>query len=166
MAERSGRATPGPETSTFHRDEPEALVARMTELAAARRGWVNLSPGVVDEGAVPQDDGLFALFSGRGPLVPLCTWSPGEERRHGVAPASVGLQHRAGPKAVARLAALAHPVPSGWAVLQDHPRRGLVLRVAPETTPGEALVWLLAAGERLCAVPVTGWWFASVFPGT
>jgi hypothetical protein len=55
------------------------------------------------------------------------------------------------------------PVPAGWSVTQDHPRRGLVVRPVTGTTPealDEVLAWLLAATRALCPVPRTGEWRA------
>jgi len=96
--------------------------------------------------------------------VPLCTWTPGEVRRRGVEPASVGVQHAAGPKVVRRLAELgAPPVPDGWLVVQDHPKRGLVVRPAVVAGPEAVLSWLLGVGEALCLPPVSGWWTAAVY---
>jgi hypothetical protein len=106
---------------------------------------------------------LFGVFSASGPVVPLCTWTPGERRRRGVEPAAVGIQHAAGPKAVRRLAASPAPVPDGWDVVQDHPRRGLVVRPPEGEGPAAVLAWLLGAGEVLCGPPVSGWWTAAVF---
>ncbi len=158
---------PPTETLEFLRTEPDELVSRMAAMAAERRGWVNLSPVVQEDdeggaGAV-RSAGLFGLFGGSGPPVPLCTWTPGEARRRGVEPASVGLQHAAGPKVVRRLAEVGAPVPDGWTVGQDHPRRGLVVHPPAAVGPEAVLRWLLGAGEALCVLPVTGWWRAAVY---
>ena len=163
---------PPSETLEFLRSGPDAVVERMVSMAAAHRGWINLRPRVHDEegsnvdalDATPvQPAGLFSVFGGGGPPVPLCTWAPGEVRRRGAEPASVGIQHAVGPKAAQWLAEFGTPVPDGWAVTQDHARRGLVVRPSREASPAEVLEWLLLAGDALCRLPLTGWWRAAVF---
>ena len=150
------------EVVEFARDQPADILSRMATLATERNGWINLQPEVVDEETAPAD-GLFGVFSGRGPEVPLCTWTPGELSRRGPKPPSIGVQHRTGPRAVARLAGLGHDVPSNWLVVQDHPRRGLVVLVAPDEAHERVLAWLMDTGEALCPLRVTGRWTASVF---
>jgi hypothetical protein len=153
----------------FLRAEPDAVLERMTTMAAAHRGWINLRPRVYDEddddGAAPrgQGAGLFSVFGSAGPPVPLCTWAPGEERRRGVERPSVGMQHAVGPKAARWLAEFGTPVPDGWLVTQDHPKRGLVVRPPADATAQAVLGWLLEAGDAVCRLPLTGWWRAAVF---
>jgi hypothetical protein len=149
---------PPTETLEFLRDEPDAVVERMAALADAHRGWVNLRPLVpgddADDGAPVRAAGIFGVFGGTGPPVPLCTWTPEE----------VGIQHAAGPKVARRLVELrAPPVPDGWGVTQDHPKRGLVVRPSPDASVAEVLRWLVAVGEALCQRPVSGWWLAAVY---
>jgi hypothetical protein len=115
-------------------------------------GWVNLRPAIDPDDAPPDpSSGLFALFGARGPVVPLCTWNPGER--------SAGIEHGTGPKVARRL-----EIPPGWRVAQDHPRRGLVVVVPLGTGDDEALHWLIAAGTLLCPVPTTGTWVAEIRP--
>jgi len=162
---------PPSETLQFLRSEPDVVAERMTTMAAAHGGWINLRPQVHDEGGAEdapeatavQPAGLFSVFGGGGPPVPLCTWTPGEQRRRGVEPASVGIQHAVGPKAARWLVEFGTPVPDGWAVVQDHPRRGLVVRPPADATSEVVLGWLLEAGDALCRLPLTGWWRAAVF---
>ena len=163
-------ARPPSETLEFLRREPGAVVERMAALSAAHRGWINLRPlGHEYEagGEAPvRPAGLFGVFGGLGPPVPLCTWTPGEVRRRGPEPASVGVQHAAGPKVVRRLMELgAPPLPEGWVVAQDHPKRGLVVHPRPEAAQAEVLQWLLGVGEALSLPPVSGWWHAAVYEG-
>jgi hypothetical protein len=112
-------------------------------------GWVNLQPEVADAGEDPTTSGFFAVFGARGPAVPFCTWMPGER--------SAGIQHGTGPKLASRI-----DVPAGWRVAQDHPRRGLVVRVPDGVADEVVLAWLLATGEVLCARPLLGRWVAEV----
>lgn len=140
------------------------LLVRMRELAERRDGWVNLQPVPTGEqpGIRRARAGLFALFSARGPELPVATWVPGELTRKGIEPDSIGLQHAGGPKARLRLAELGVPIPTGWRVLADHPRRGLVLELPPATPPAEALDWLLRAGPALSPVTLPERWVAVV----
>ena len=48
----------------------------------------------------------------------------------------LGLLHQAGPKAVRKLSEAGLDVPDHWAVLADHPRRGLVIAIHPESGEG------------------------------
>lgn len=116
--------------------------------AMADAQWVNVQP---DSDAPPQSSGFFSAFSGAGPSVPFGTWHRAEH--------SIGLQHGTGPKLARRV-----DIPRGWAVLQDHPRRGLVLRVPADTSDAEALAWLVARATELCTVELSGRWVAEVHP--
>ena len=113
------------------------------------RGWINLQPGVAEEHLPPPTGSLFGLFSARGPMIPLCTWHPGER--------SAGVQHATGPKVAKRV-----DIPAGWRIVQDHPRRGLVVRVPVGVPDVDVLRWLVAVGDHLCAVPTTGQWLAEL----
>jgi hypothetical protein len=76
---------------------------------------------------------------------------------------NVGLMHPTGAKAIARLAEAGVAVPDGWMLVQDHPRRGLVLRTAPDTDQADIVTWCVQAGTALCMVDMTGQWQAVVF---
>jgi hypothetical protein len=78
---------------------------------------------------------------------------------------SLGIQHSTGPKVVARLASLDLPLPQGWRWQQDHPRRGLVVRVPADVAHAVQLDWLLRAGAALSIVPLTGEWEARIREG-
>ncbi|HXQ44210.1 MAG TPA: hypothetical protein VN816_06200 [Acidimicrobiales bacterium] len=157
-------ATPA-ETLTFTPDHPDAVVARMDRLASAHHGWINITPLVREEDEPPPQMGLSTLFSGPAHDVPVCTWVPGKAGRKGIEPDSLGIQHNAGTKTVALLATLGVPVPPGWRREQDHPRRGLVLRVPAGVARSEQLSWLLDAATHLSRVPLTGRWEARVRAG-
>lgn len=134
----------------------------MVALAAAGRGWVNLSPGLDLDAAPPPRSTLGRMFSGRGPTVPLATWAPAQDRD----PSTAGIEHGEGPGAAALLAEARTPVPDGWRVLQDHPKRGFVVAIPAATTTEEldtVLRWLLRAAGALCAWPRTGEWRAMVY---
>ncbi len=150
----------------FQPDRPDDVVAAMEAVGGAGAGWVNFEPAVDAEDIAAAGSSTFALFSGRGPVVPLGTWTPAMTPRRGRRePAMLGLQHPAGTRAKPLLAQLGHPVPDGWAIVQDHVRKGLVMALPDEVTPGEALVWLLRAARLLSTVPLTGGWRAAVYAG-
>ena len=142
----------------FSPDHPGEVLAVMADIADRHQGWVNFEPSVHVEDAPVADTGVFSLFSGRGPTVPLGTWTPesapGRGRRE---PAMIGLQHGAGAKVKVRLAEMGHPVPEGWVVVQDHAKKGLVVALPPTADPAEAVRWLVDAAARLSPVPLTGW---------
>lgn len=136
----------------------------MVAMSEAQKGWVNFEPAVNEDDVPPEGSGAFSVFSGRGPVVPLGTWTPGTTtRRRRAEPAMLGLQHPAGSKAKPLLAGAGHPVPDGWFVAQDHVRKGLVVHLPPDVGPGEALAWLLRAGRLLSTIPLTGGWRAAIY---
>jgi hypothetical protein len=150
-----------PEVFEFRPPDIGAVIAAMNELAAAQHGWITLQPGIDPDDEPPPKTLFGALFSGTGPPVPVCTWVAPEAGQKPPHP-ELGLLHKAGPKAVRRLDEHGIVVPEHWVVLADHPRRGLVIAVHPESPNGEVLDWLLAAGIALTRVPLTGAWQASI----
>lgn len=112
--------------------------------------FANLHPGV-DAEQVPARSSLTNLFGNRGPMVPLATWTPEE----------IGLQHMAGQRVTRFLADKGVPVPEGWYVVSDHPKRGLVVRPY-DATPEDALRWLVRAATVTCPLEITGPWHAVV----
>lgn len=149
----------------FRVDDTAAVLAHMQRLAAAHRGWLNLQPGVGEEDVPPPAGGLGILFSMPSHEVPVCTWVPGRVARGEQQPDSIGVQHATGTRVVARLSGLGVPLPEGWRWVQDHPRRGLVVRTPVGTPYAEQLAWLLEAGTALATVPLTGEWRALVYEG-
>ena len=147
----------------FHEDRRAPVVARMRAMTAAGAGWINFSPGLDVDEPPPERSALSALLAARGPTVPLATWAPAQGRE----PASAGIQHAQGPRTVAMLADRGVPLPDGWRVRQDHPRRGLV--VVPPAGDGQDLdadlAWLLRAAAALCPVRRTGEWRAYCYEG-
>jgi hypothetical protein len=61
-----------------------------------------------------------------------------------------------------RLTAAGQALPAGRRLVQDHPRRGLVVAPAPGADNSEVLVWILEAGMVLSAIRLTGSWHAEV----
>lgn len=152
--------TSQPRYVEFQPDRADEVVAAME----AGVGWINFEPAVEVDDVAAAGSSTFAIFSGRGPVVPLGTWTPattqGRGRRE---PAMLGLQHPAGSKAKPLLAELGHPVPDGWAVVQDHVRKGLVVALPDGVAAGDALAWLLRAARLLSTIPLQGGWRAAIY---
>ncbi len=146
----------------FRLGDDGAVLDHMGRLGDARRGWVNLQPGIREEDVPPRPGGLAVLFALPAHDVPVCTWVPGTQDME---PDSLGVLHSTGTKVVARLAGLGVPLPEGWRWTQDNPRRGLVVRTPVGTTHDAQLTWLLQAGTVLATVPLTGEWRALVYEG-
>jgi hypothetical protein len=143
----------------FRESRRDSVVRHMVAMAEAGGGWINFSPGLDLDVPPPPTSPLTSLFSSRGPTVPLATWMAA----HGRDPATAGIQHPGGPGARAQLAELGAPVPDAWRVVQDHPRRGLVVVPPPGISATEldmVLAWLLTATGALCPWPRTGEWRA------
>lgn len=158
--------TSEPRYVEFQPDRAGEVVAAMEAVGGAGAGWVNFEPAVEAEDVAAAGSGTFAMFSGRGPVVPLATWTPARTPRRGRRePAMIGLQHPAGSKAKPLLAELGHPVPDGWTVVQDHVRKGLVVALPEGVPAADALAWLLRAARLLSTIPLTGQWRAAVYAG-
>jgi hypothetical protein len=134
-------------------------------------GWVNLLPRIPEDVALPATPGPFAVFSKRGPAVPMASWvveAPKRKRAGptlagptpsgstlagptlGEASVEIGILHpAAGP-----VRALLQPLPDGFHVTQDHPKRGLVIRSESTSTidTRETVAWVLASLTELCRV--------------
>jgi hypothetical protein len=158
-----------PTVVEFHETRRAPIVARMAAMVDAGAGWVNFSPGLDVDEPPPDRTALGSLLASRGPVVPLATWAPPQGRE----PASAGIQHAQGPRAVATLAERGVALPAGWRVRQDHPRRGLIVvptggsdagaaarSPSDESALDEVLDWLLRAAGALCPVRRTGEWRA------
>lgn len=143
----------------FAEDKRQPVLDQMLAMAETGRGWLNLSPGL-DMDAPPQPrSALGQIFGSRGPTVPLATWTPAQRRQ----PATAGIEHGEGPRVKDRLDELGVPVPEAWKVVQDHPKRGLVVVMRSPEGPAQldsVLSWLLRATGALCAWPRTGEWRA------
>ena len=158
--------TSEPRYVEFQPDRADAVVAAMEAVGERGTGWVNLEPAVEVDDVAAAGSSTFALFSGRGPVVPLGTWTPAKVSRRGRRePAMLGLQHPAGSKAKPLLAQLGHPVPDGWVVVQDHVRKGLVVALPEGTDIADALTWLLRAARLLSTIPLSGGWRAAIYAG-
>ncbi len=154
---------PLPEQIEFTADATGAALAALDELVAAGRGWLNLFPEVEEDLARAVTPSVVgALFRTPGPPIPQATFLPATESRRGRVPPQLGMTHGVGAMIVRRLAEKGLPLPEGWTVVQDHVRRGLVLRLDDPPDTMVVLGWALKAAEELCPIPVTGGWLAEV----
>jgi len=53
-------------------------------------------------------------------------------------------------------------VPAGWTVVQDNPKRGLVVRPSVDAGPADVLEWLLRATAALCPYELPTSWLAKL----
>ena len=154
---------PPPEHLEFRLDNRAPVIDTMVRLNRDRDGWLNLQPDVQYEDIPDTGPSLGRLFSARGPAVPLGSWVPARKRKRGAEPASLGLQHAGGPKAMWRLRDGGLVLPAGWKVLADHPKRGLVLEVPDGASPQDTLDWLLQAAIKLTSFELPPTWHAGLF---
>ncbi len=151
----------------FSADELTQIVACMARLAGAGDGWINLIPKITDDDERPTSLGFFTLFGGGGTGVTMCTWVPGSHDQRGRNQPSLGITHVTGHRVVAELQSLAVPIPETWLVEQDHPRRGLVLRVPSDEPHEQVLAWALrAVGALRTPRPIRGWRADIYLPAT
>ena len=138
--------------------EMEVLVARGDGL-----GWINIGPGLRDDqiDRLPAPTVLGRWFSGRGPAVPMATWTPPRRGSAGSQPV-VGVEHGAGPKALDRLRDAGAPLPAEWRKVQDHAKNGIVVHPPSETPHTEVLGWLLSVCWALCPIDIEDHWLAEV----
>ena len=145
----------------FRRDDTTGVLDLMREFHGGG-GWINFHPAVDPDEVPPDSGGILALFSARGPQVPLCTWTPDEpSQRH--PHVSLGLQHGTGGKAAPHLERLGVTVDARWRVMGDSPKRGMVVGVPADDPDDTVLRWLLDAGTALCPVDPMGRWVAEVY---
>jgi hypothetical protein len=155
-----------PEEIEFRPGQLGPVLAHMEALTSAASGWINVRP-IIEAEHQPPPPGPLSIFGGSIHKVPTGTWMPGKVERSGSIRATrIGLQHAGGPRVVATLRDLGLPLPEGWRVVQDHPRRGLVAKLPAGADDAGVLDWLIRAAGALCAVPSTGRWRAEVFEGT
>ena len=144
-----------PSKLVVERSTPGPLVDRMAFMAATGTGWLNILPEIPDDVPVPPTPSSFAVFSKRGPVVPLATWTAPAISGRRIEPAQVGVQHGIARPVAERLAGTPAAVPAGWRQLQDHARRGLVVVPPPDEPLGAVAGWIMAVLQELCIPPHT-----------
>jgi hypothetical protein len=132
-------------------------------LTEAGQGWINLLPGVTVEEEATVSPSPFAIFFNRQPPVTMCTLMPPRPARRSTDGVTIGVMHPTGGRAIARLKDAGVDLPGGWAVTQDHARRGLLVRAAHGTAEADIIGWAIASGTALCREPMTGDWQAVVY---
>jgi hypothetical protein len=151
-------------TIEFMPPDKGAVAEALAAARAAGSGWVNLLPGVPENAADPDPPtGLFAFFGSRAQPVTMATIMPPKKDRRATTGFSVGLMHPTGAKAVARLTSVGVPLPEGWMVRQDHPRRGIVLETPVDAAEADVIAWCISAGTALNRAEMTGEWRAVVY---
>ncbi len=160
---RVPRDARGIEQVIFTGDDLARVTGFMARLAKAEEGWINVLAHTSDDDEQPTSLGFFKLLGGGSIGLTMCTWVPGTRSRRGPVRPSLGISHLAGRRAAALLHSLAIPVPEGWLIEQDHPRRGLVLRLPPEQSHEHVLVWSLQAVAALSPPGPIGRWRADVY---
>jgi len=135
----------------------------MATITDAGDGWINLLPGLDPDDAPPPPAGLMAILSPRFAGITMGTWAPKSQTRNGIQGSKIGLLHTAGRFAARQLGSFGIPVPDGWLIRQDNPRRGLIVVASLEASNREILDWIVAAGTALCAFDTSGMWRADVF---
>lgn len=151
----------------FTVDDTTALVSCMEELAADGKGWINLGPGLTPEefAALPPRSVLTKWISGRGPVVPMATWTPASTQGR-VTPAQVGVSHGTGPNALARLGASGVDLPAQWTKKQDHAKNGIVAEIPASVSHEAVVTWLLRAMVALSPqVEIGHDWIAEAYRG-
>jgi hypothetical protein len=147
----------------FRPEEPADVLAAMATIADAKDGWINLLPGVDPDDAPPRPTGLSAVLAPRTPGAVMATWAPQTVTRKGPQGATIGLLHPAGRFAARQLASLGVPVPDGWTIRQDNPRRGLIVIARVDAPQQEVLDWIIAAGAAVSTLASTGYWRADIY---
>jgi len=154
---------PPPEEIEVTAAEPGPAVEALRELVAAPGGWMNLKPEVSEDDAVAvTPSAIGAMFRTAGPPIPQVTFMAPTEGRRGRKPAQLGISHGVAAMVVRRLAADGMALPEGWKVVQDHVRRGLIVRLADPFDEAEAVDWAIRAATAMCPIPTTGRWLAEV----
>ncbi len=130
--------------------------------AADGSSWVNLEPIIPDQrlGDFTDRRGVSGWFSARGSDLPFVTIMGPDRSGKRAQAGSLGVQHGAGPKAVAQLAAQGVTTPETWVVGQEHTKRGLIYHF-PESTDAQSLLdFSFAVAGVLSPAPLDAWWSA------
>lgn len=141
----------------FRRNDVAALERAIEQLAAAGAGWLNVEPDPDD--VDPRAAARPSVFSGRGRAAPFATFvagAPGAEHQ-------LGLEHGAGRHAVRQLRDAGVVFPDGARLVQDHPRRGLIVAVPSATSTSEIGRLLLRMASELAMVPLGDRWVVEVY---
>lgn len=149
----------------FHSDRNQSVVDEMIAMAKLANGstWLNITPDVDDEQAARLADrsGVAGWFSGRGSDLPTATFVPANLSGRRPVPASIGVQHGFGSKALAVLNEANLSLPDGWVKQQDNGKRGLVADVPVRIPVGEVLDYLTSVATVFMRDIEFGGWFVA-----
>jgi hypothetical protein len=162
---RSMAKPPEPLHVVFTDDDLGEIVEHMDRLERLGHGWINLDPLLDLDDIPPPPSGLSGLFSAKGPPIPRATWIAPNRRRRRAEPATIGMEHGRGRRALPFLADEEVYRDPSWRTLSDAPKRGLVIALPPGADNAEVLSWLIRAGTALSTVPLGGRWRGSVYDG-
>ena len=153
------------ETIAFKSSDTSPVVGEMEGLEARGdgQGWINIGPGLRDDqiDRLPPPTVLGRWFSGRGPAVPMATWTP-PRGVPGSMPPTLGVEHGAGPKALDLLRDAGAPLPAGWRKVQDHAKHGIVAHPSSQASHHDVLLWLLSVCRALCPIDIEDNWLAEI----
>jgi hypothetical protein len=139
------------------------VLGAMETINLAEDGWVNILPGIETDDAPPPSMGIGALFSQRARGVVMGTWAPPKKASRGQKVNSIGILHAAGRFASRQLREIGTPVPEGWFIRQDNPKRGLIVEPPAGTPVAEMLNWMVAVLTAFSTLELTGSWRADAF---
>lgn len=153
-----------PTVVEFDRSDLSTVASHFDRLMSSGEGWINLGPALSAEefDAVPRKTGVGKWVSGRGPAVPMATWTPASQSGR-ARPGQAGVAHGVGPNALARLREAGIDLPENWTKRQDHARNGIVIDLPETAEPTEIVVWLLRVMDELALViQASEQWIAEV----
>lgn len=145
-----------PPLETFTSAERAAIAEIVSEFSAAGNGWFNLSPDIPEDVPVPPTPGVLAVFSKRGPFVPVLTWIAGNQANGKKVLPQIGIQHGHSKRAMDALNDHDFSIPGDWRVLSDHPKRGCVIETTGSESHAEVTDWVCDLALTLCIPPTNG----------
>ncbi len=137
----------------FNAHDGDSAIAVIETVLERPGRWCNLFFEPIEDENAPQESALFGFLAARGPANPLATlMTPKAESDFLL---EVGIQHRAGTKAAAQLKEAELFGPTTARVIQDHPRRGLVVKWPHDESITSLVAWLFPAMRELSRAPST-----------
>ncbi len=141
-----------PVASLTFQDDRSLALEQLT-LVEGTRGWINLSPLVVEEVEALRVN-VWSLRSYRG--VPVATWMPAAASGRKPRGATLGVLHTRGRLSPDRLATLIGE--NAMLVRQNDAQRGLLLEPAGVIAPAALLDLMCRVTASLCDFTATGRW--------
>jgi hypothetical protein len=135
----------------FNEDHRDALIA--LDNVAGGRGWVNVSPRVVDAD-LPDIHVNFIGWTNHG--ITVATFVTEAPRNGEAQTSSLGVLHSRGRLGKDRIREMLQGAP--LAIRQDHSQRGILLTVPPATPSAQVLDVMCRFSSELCEHEMTGGW--------